>query len=87
MNRKEFQLGDGSTSTFSSPASIESMSIDKIMKMVEELKKIPEPSGKWILISDTGKIYIDKPEELLLVLAPYHPLLKPLDSTEKGILK
>lgn len=85
MSIEEFQLG--SISTLSDSISSKSMSIDKILKLSEELKKVSKSSGKWILISDTGKVYLDNPEELLLVLAPYHPLLKSLNSNENGFLK
>ena len=46
----------------------------QLLRDLEAFKPPPE----WVLVSSSGDVWKGKPEELLQVLMPYHPLLKPL---------
>lgn len=51
------------------------VSLEKIHQVVRELELVPRLT-EWVLCSPDGKMWKGKPEELLQVLMPHHPLLK-----------
>jgi hypothetical protein len=49
------------------------MDLEFLQKTVEKIKP---PEDKWMLISPTGNVYKGDAQQLMLVLAPHHPLLQ-----------
>ena len=46
--------------------------LDDLLKTLEKLK----PNDEWWLAAPDGRVWKGRPEELLQVLLPHHPLLK-----------
>jgi hypothetical protein len=51
-----------------------SITLADIEEAVRKVKDFPSP--EWFLCDPNGRIWSGKPEELLQVLLPYHPLLQ-----------
>lgn len=58
-----------------------SLTLDDIQKAVDAIEALPKPT-EWMLASPDGRFWKGKPEELLNVLMPHHPLLKPMSLGE-----
>ena len=66
-------MNDGTATTAASMAPV---SPGLVIKTMRELELLPRPP--WVLVSPDGRVWAnDNPVELLQVLMPYHPLLKP----------
>jgi len=64
---------DGTATTAAGMAQV---SPEQVIKAMRELEQLPRPL--WVLVSPDGRVWAnDNPVELLQVLMPYHPLLKP----------
>lgn len=64
---------DGTATTAAGMAQV---SPEQVIKAMRELELLPRPP--WVLVSPDGRVWAnDNPVELLQVLMPYHPLLKP----------
>lgn len=50
---------------------------EQVIQAMRELELLPKPP--WVLVAPDGRVWAnDNPAELLQVLMPYHPLLRPL---------
>jgi hypothetical protein len=49
------------------------MDIESLQKAVEKIKPVEDV---WMLVSPTGNVYKGDAQQLMLVLAPHHPLLQ-----------
>lgn len=47
----------------------------KMLNAMRELEFIAPPN-EWVLVAPDGRVWRQKPDELLKVLMPYHPLLQ-----------
>lgn len=47
----------------------------KVINAMLELEFIAPPN-EWVLVAPDGRVWRQKPQELLQVLMPYHPLLQ-----------
>lgn len=63
--------------TAAKPAQMRHVSLEMMLETKSRIEALPK--GKWVLISPDGKAWVEEdPAELLKVLLPHHPLLKPL---------
>lgn len=62
--------------TTASTIGVQPVSLEKMRQVMLELELTTRPT-EWLLCSPDGKMWNGKPEELLQVLMPHHPLLKP----------
>lgn len=71
----------GAATTASGMAQV---SPEQVVQAMRELELLPKPP--WVLISPDGRVWAnDNPVELLQVLMPYHPLLKPPGFVQSGL--
>lgn len=64
---------DGTATT---AAGMTQVNPEQVIRTMRELELLPRPP--WVLVSPDGRVWAnDNPVELLQVLMPYHPLLKP----------
>ena len=49
------------------------LNFEVFQRAVEKIKPVED---EWMLISPTGNVYKGDAQQLMLVLAPYHPLLQ-----------
>lgn len=74
-------MSDGTATTAAGMAPVSS---EKMIQVMQELELLPKPP--WVLISPDGRVWAnDNPVELLQVLMPYHPLLKPPGFAPSGL--
>ena len=56
--------------------SFKPITVEELKRVMQEIDLLPKLED-WILAAPDGRVFKGKPEELLQVLMPYHPLLKP----------
>jgi hypothetical protein len=55
------------------------LSIADIEKVMRDIDLLPKNTD-WFLMSPDGRAWKGKPEEMLLILMPYHPLLRGMNA-------
>lgn len=48
---------------------------EKVINAMQKMEMIAPPN-EWVLVAPDGRVWRQKPEELLKVLMPFHPLLQ-----------
>lgn len=69
------------TSTTNAP---KTLTLDDIQKAVDQVEAF-KVGTDWILGAPDGRVWKGNPEQLLQVLMPYHPLLKPMSLKDLGL--
>ena len=64
-----------STSSTTSNHDQTTLTLADLEKVVDAVKTL-QPDNDWMLASPDGRVWKGKPDKLLQVLIPYHPLLK-----------
>lgn len=69
------------THTTQSANAPKAFTLDDVKKAAALIESLPKQTD-WMLAAPDGRIWKGKPEELLNVLMPHHPLLKPFSIGE-----
>ena len=67
-------MNSTATTNTNAPRTVSAPEIARAMREIDLLPREKE----WMLVAPDGRIWKAAPEKLLLVLMPYHPLLKPV---------
>lgn len=64
---------DGTTTT----ASGTTITLEAMLNAMRQVDLLPQPT-EWTLLSPSGQVWRGTPEDLLQILLPHHPLLRPM---------